>query len=455
MGGRLAVFPPNRLTARRPREREPAREGCPGATGLGLKGPPFQVPRMGASDLPDRRFWIPTEEEIRSAGTTDEYFRNTREILRATGRDVPVVMEVYTTGLPHRENWGILAGTYEVAKLLEGRAVDLWALPEGEVFVSDSSRALYEPLLRLQGRYGDFAEFETAILGFLASFSSITTQAARLRRAAGTKHLLSFGTRRVHPALAPVVERGCYLGGFDGVSNVLGAHLLGIPPSGTMPHSLIQIVGSSREAWQLFDERMPKETRRIALVDTFADEKTEAIEAWETLGRKLWGVRLDTPRSRRGDFRRLIEEVRWELDLRGGRAVRIFVSGRLDEEEILRLRDLVDGFGIGTAVAYPPMIDFSAKIVEVQGPGGLWTPRSKRGALGGRKTPFRRRTTEGFQDRVLPGDPRPPPGFQGLLKPLLRNGRWVSPPEPLGRLRERVRDRLRVLSRGLPHLDGA
>ena len=32
---------------------------------------------------------------------------------------------------------------------------------------------------------------------------------------------------------------------------------------------------------------------------------------------------------------------------------------------MVQLKDIVDGFGIGTAVAYPPSIDFGAKIVEV------------------------------------------------------------------------------------------
>src|SRR5437867_8571773 len=34
----------------------------------------------------------------------------------------------------------------------------------------------------------------------------------------GTKTILSFGIRRAHPALAPMIDRACYIGGLDAVS---------------------------------------------------------------------------------------------------------------------------------------------------------------------------------------------------------------------------------------------
>ena len=402
---------------------------------------------MALRDLADRRLWLATESEILDGATTDEYFRNTEEVLDRNHLDAPVAMEAYTTALPYVENWAVAAGIYEIAKLLEGRPVDLWAVDEGEVFLSDATHALYEPVLRIEGRYRDFARFETAILGFLSSFSSITTRAARFRLAAGHRLLFSFGTRRVHPALVPIVERGCYLAGFDGVSNVLGAKLLKVAPSGTMPHALVQVVGEPSAAWRLFDTTIPPRIPRIALVDTFADEKTEAIAAWETLGRRLWGVRLDTPASRRGDFAKIIEEVRWELNLRGARSVKIIASGRLDEAEVARLRGRVDGFGIGTAVAYPPVIDFSAKIVEVE-EGRERKFRAKRGGLAGRKQVYRSRGR--VRDVVAFADAPAPRGARPLLRRLLRRGAPERPFEAVGAIRERLRRRLEELARGPP-----
>jgi nicotinate phosphoribosyltransferase len=307
---------------------------------------------------------------------------------------------------------------------------------------------MYEPLMVIEGRYTDFVEYENPLLGLLTSSTSVSTRAAKFRMAAGSKLLLSFGTRRVHPALAPMVERACYIAGFDGVSNVLGAKLLKLEPSGTMPHALVQILGSQEKAWRLFDETISKSTPRVALVDTFWDEKTESIKAFEVLGSKLWGVRLDTPASRRGDFAKIAEEVRWELDIRGGKKVRIIASGRLDEEAISKLNPIVDGYGIGTAVAYPPVIDLSAKIVEVQ-EGSKREFRAKRGGLGGRKTVYR---SAGFSDSVALESTPKPNRSTPMLTPLLEGGKLVRDIESAEEVRAKVLGELEELKTTSPSI---
>ena len=82
------------------------------------------MPRL---DLNDRLFWLANEKEIRSAATTDSYFLLTKQVLRRNHIDSRVVMEVYARELPYTQNWGLLSGVYEVAKLLEGLPVNLWA----------------------------------------------------------------------------------------------------------------------------------------------------------------------------------------------------------------------------------------------------------------------------------------------------------------------------------------
>ena len=403
---------------------------------------------MPRTDLDDRLFWLATEKEIRTAATTDAYFLHTKKVLRRNNIDTRVVMEIFARDVPYPDNWGVLTGVYEAAKLLEGLPVDVWAFDEGSVFVADRNTAIYEPLLTIEGRYSDFAEYETPLLGLLSSSTSISTRAAKFRQAAGSKLLLSFGTRRVHPALAPLVERACYVAGFDGVSNVLGARLLGLEPSGTMPHALVQILGSQEKAWRLFDETVPRSTPRVALVDTFWDEKAESIKALEVLGSKLWGVRLDTPASRRGDFTKIAEEVRWELDIRGGKDVKIIASGRLDEEAMGKLNPIVDGYGVGTAVAYPPVIDLSAKIVEVE-IAAKREFRAKRGGLGGRKAVYR---AAGFRDTVaLEGSPRPR-GSNPMLRQVLKGGKLVGSFQDIQTLRARIRGDLDQLRGATPAL---
>ncbi len=403
---------------------------------------------MAKRDLRDRLFWLANEGEIKDAKTTDIYFLNTKEVLTKNHIDSEVVMEVFARELPENAMWGVLSGVYEVAKLLERLPLDVWAFDEGSIFLADGRGALYEPVMTISGRFRDFVEYENPILGLLSSSSSISTKASRFRVAAGDRQLISFGTRRVHPALAPLVERSCYMAGFDGVSNVLGGKLLGVEPSGTMPHALVQVIGDQERAWRLFDKTMPKGVRRTALVDTFWDEKTEAIKAFETLGKNLWGVRLDTPASRRGSFRQIIEEVRWELKIRGGEAVKIFVSGRMSEEDIVRLKDIVDGFGVGTAVAYPPSIDFSAKIVEVREKGKTYL-RAKRGGLGGRKDVYR---SKGFKDVVVLHGADAPKGSKPMLRQIIKKGELVADFQSVESIRERVAKELRELTRSEPLL---
>src|SRR5579862_5496274 len=188
-------------------------------------------------DLGDRLFWIPKEEEIKNGVTTDRYFEYAEQTLAYADLNPKVTMEFYTRSNPFADtNWAIVCGIYEVAKLLEGIPVDVEAMEEGEVFLTDSSKALYEPVLKIQGRYRDFARYENPVLGFLCQSSGICTKAARMSLLAEGKINISFGTRRAHPALAAMIERSCYIGGLDSVSNVLGARLLNATASGTMPH---------------------------------------------------------------------------------------------------------------------------------------------------------------------------------------------------------------------------
>src|SRR5256712_3023013 len=154
-----------------------------------------------------------------------------------------------------------------------------------------------------------------------------------------------------------MIDRSCYIGGFDEVSSIVGGKLLGKDPAGTMPHSLIIAMGDQVRAWKSFNKHMPKKVPRIALVDTYYDEKAESIMAAEALGKDLYGVRLDTPSSRRGNFAEIVREVGWGLDSRGYTHVKILVSGGLNDESGAQLSLAgVDGFVVGTSVRNAPGI---------------------------------------------------------------------------------------------------
>ncbi len=333
----------------------------------------------------DRDFYLATEEEIHAGKTTDVYFLRTLEILKKAGREKTVVdAEITTGGLPNGWPWGILAGVEEAVHLLKGKNVSLWSLPEGTLFAPRTPRGVPLPVMTLEGPYGDWALFETPFLGVICQTSGIATKAARLRKLANGKQIFSFGVRRMHPGIAPLIERSVFVGGLDAITTPLGSALLGLPAMGTMPHALVIVMGGSREAFHAVQKYLDKKIPRIALVDTYYDEKTETLLALEEIP-DLAGVRLDTPSSRRGNFPQIVREIRWELDVRGHKDVKIYVSGNIDEKTIPALLAAgADGFGIGTSLSNAPTIDFACDIVEIEG-----KPVAKRGKFGARKEPLR------------------------------------------------------------------
>ncbi|RZN56630.1 MAG: nicotinate phosphoribosyltransferase [Candidatus Methanomethylicota archaeon] len=332
-----------------------------------------------------RRFHIANDEEIKSGLTSDIYYIRTKEILEKKNMDKEVTAEITTGKLPRNWKWAVFCGLEELLYLYEGIPVDVYSIPEGTIFTSKDIEGIRIPLVEIIGKYTNFVSIETATLGFLCQASGVATAAARVRKAAKNKEVFAFGIRRMHPGISPMLDRAAYIGGFNGVSGILGAKIIGEKPVGTMPHPLILIFGDQVSAWKAFDEVIDPSVPRIVLVDTLWDEKYEAIMAAENLRDKLYGIRLDTPGSRKGDLLEIIKEVRWELDIRGYKHVKIYVSGGLDDEIVAELANgPVDGFGVGTYVSNAPTIDFSMDIVEVEG-----RPVAKRGKYSGRKKAWR------------------------------------------------------------------
>ncbi|OKY77868.1 MAG: Nicotinic acid phosphoribosyltransferase PncB [Candidatus Methanohalarchaeum thermophilum] len=347
-------------------------------------------------------FNIITEEKIKSGKATDIYFSRMKEILEAKNKNPQVVAEITAS------TRGILAGLNEAVELLRDKPINVYSMEEGTFFWPN------EPVMAIEGDYLDFCELETSLLGFLCHNSGVATKAARIKKAAGDTSVLSFGTRRQHPSLAGVIERSSYLGGMDGVSNEAGAESIDIKPSGTMPHALVLCFKKQEEAWRSYDEVLDKEIPRVMLCDTFSDEKEEVMRAARELGDSLDAVRIDTPGSRRGDLKEIVKEIKWELEKNGFEDVEIFVSGGLDEEEIIRLKEYVDGFGVGTSVSSADPIDFGMDLVEVNGES-----LAKRGKYSGKKQVYR---SKDFKDEILLRREPKPKEKKPLLKPLIKDG---------------------------------
>jgi nicotinate phosphoribosyltransferase len=383
-------------------------------------------------------FHVAPYEHIKEGRVTDVYFDRVIEALKASDIDPLVSMEVRASSLPRDWEWSVFAGLEEVLELVEGLPVMVRAMDEGQLFMAG------EPVLSVTGNYLDFGVFETAMLGLLCQASGIATNAARCKKAAEGRSVISFGARRMHPAIAPMIERNAFIGGCDGVAVVESAEQLGEDPSGTMSHTLILCAQDEKVAYELFDKAMGPEVPRIALVDTFQDEKFGALYAAEVLGDRLYAVRLDTPGSRRGDFLAIMREVRWELDIRGFGHVRMFISGDIDEEKILEYNSVADAYGVGTHISNSPVVNFAMDIVEIEG-----RPMAKRGKTSGLKQVWRcpedgsRSTILNSVDRL--SCRRCSQATEPLLKERYAGGRKLLPDPSPREIRSRVLEQLKDL----------
>lgn len=331
------------------------------------------------------KLFVPSDREIRNGYTMDIYFERTKKILEKKGLgDTKVWAEITGSALPQKWPWAVYCGLEEVIRLTEGLPITINSVPEGTIFQARNKTSVRIPLMNIYGSYTQFGIEETAILGMLCQPSGIATKAARVKIAAKGKTILAFGNRRMHPAISGVLDRSAFIGGCDGVSSRIGGDLVKKEPLGTTPHALMLMMGSNEAAFKAFDEIIEPDVPRIMLIDTFSDERTGAMDACRSV-KKLKGIRLDTPGSRRGNFKELIEEVRWEMDMNGFKDVSIVATGGLDEATISQLADTcVSTFGVGTSISNAPTLDLSMDLVEKDG-----KPISKRGKFGGRKYAYR------------------------------------------------------------------
>ncbi len=312
-------------------------------------------------------------EAILSGETADVYLTRTIDILRKEALNPVATMEVFANQA------GILCGIEEVkallARVLPEDDREVWTLAEGETMDAK------EVALRITAPYQSYGLYETAIDGMLGPCSGWATAAKECVEAAKGIPIISFGARHVHPSVAGVMEYSAIVGGCVSCASIAGAKLAGTEPAGSMPHTMILIMGDTVKATLAFDKYMPAKVPRISLVDTFKDEVEESLRVAQALGDKLDSVRLDTPRERGWVTPELIKELRVRLDLAGSNKVDILVSGGVNLERIAYLVDNgapVDAFGVGSYISGAKPIDFTADLHEVEG-----KPIAKRGRIPG------------------------------------------------------------------------
>jgi nicotinate phosphoribosyltransferase len=234
---------------------------------------------------------------------------------------------------------------------------DLFAVPEGTPLFAG------EPLLTIRAPIIEAQIPETYLLSAITFQTLIATKAARCAAAAEGRDVIEFGTRRAHTPEAGVLgARAAFIGGCSATSNTLAGYRFGIPVSGTSAHSWVMSFPSELEAFRKLQSVLGEST--VRLLDTY--DPIEGARHAASLGRPLWGVRLDS-----GDFIAQSRQVRAILDQAGLHDARIMASGDLDEYKI---RDLLqagaplDAFGVGTQLATSadaPSMGAIYKLVEL------------------------------------------------------------------------------------------
>ena len=249
---------------------------------------------------------------------------------------------------------------------------DIYAVKEGTVIFPK------EPIMIVRSNTIEAQFIETYVLSVLNHSSLIATKANRIVRASENHAISEFGARRAHgPLSATVGARAAFIGGVVSTSNVLTDYLYGVPSSGTMAHSWIQMFDTEYLAFETYCKVYPDNV--VLLVDTYNILKSgvpNAIKAFDTilkpLGKRPKGIRLDS-----GDIAYYSRKAREMLDKAGYPDCKIIASNSLDEYII---RDLffqeakVDSFGVGERLITSknsPVFDGVYKLVAVEKNGEI------------------------------------------------------------------------------------
>lgn len=326
---------------------------------------------------------------------------------RRPGRTIVVGVDKALTMLRHAT--GYFAGDDFINT---SGALEVWAVHDGCTVESDGDPLNVQPVLRVRGRYSDFAILETPTLGILTRASRVATNVYETVVAARGKPVLFFPARfDVHEVQAAdgyaysiAVQRYNHdyartLGPF--VSTDAQGDWWGGYGGGTVAHAAIAcFLGDTAEAMLAFARVLPVNIPRIALVDFNNDcvadsllvcqamfEKYRALvdagELDEAERYKFYGVRMDTGGTLRdrsvlpmgdplldlGVNPRLVFNVRQALDAAWERwvlpmawrerarqycqAVKLVVSGGFSPEKIRKFEKLavpVDIYAVGSAL---------------------------------------------------------------------------------------------------------
>ena len=289
-------------------------------------------------------------------------------------KDKVVYFDVFFRKVPEKGGFAIMAGLEQVIEYIEGLSFDeediaylrsMNCLSEefleylanfkftGDIYSFEEGTPIFpnEPILTVKAPVIEAQLIETMILLTLNHQSLIATKANRIVRAANGKGVMEFGARRSQGYDGAIYgARAAYIGGVIATATTLAGEVFGIPVSGTMAHSWVQLFEDEYTAFKTYAESYPDSS--TFLVDTYSVLESGvpnaikvAKEVLEPLGCRLKGIRLDS-----GDMAYLSRKARKMLDEAGLTDCKIIASNSLDEYTITSLFNQgakIDLFGVG------------------------------------------------------------------------------------------------------------
>ncbi len=357
-----------------------------------------------------------------------QIFNRRSPIALVAGVDNALVMLRHATGYIKNEQF------IETWNHLEVEAVEDGSLTHFEGDTED-----VEPVIKIRGRYRDFALLETPILGILTRASRIATNVYNTLKAARGKPVLFFPARFDLPEVQPIDGYAYWLA-VQRYNQDAGKQVSPLVSTdaqakwwhgrggGTVPHALIAcFMADTAAAMVAFANYTPIEVPRVALVDFNNDcvgdslktlqaywpHYQVALAAGDSEAQKRWtlnGVRLDTssnmhdvsvsPTSEGGVSPVLVRTIRAALDRAWEswnvppqwvdaarnycRSVQIVVSGGFNVDRIERFEQEgvpVDVYGVGSTFlrnSGDVNTDFTMDVVRVK-VRDTWVDMSKVG----------------------------------------------------------------------------
>ncbi|KGF09727.1 nicotinate phosphoribosyltransferase [Clostridiales bacterium S5-A14a] len=251
---------------------------------------------------------------------------------------------------------------------------DVWAIEEGTPIFP------HEPILTVRGPVIQSQFVESMILLIINHQSLIATKASRIVRSAAGRPVMEFGTRRAHGSAAAIFgARATYIAGCAATACTIADREYGIPATGTMAHSWVQMFPTEYDAFKAYAEVYPDNC--VLLVDTYNVLKSgvpAAIKVFKEMKPKSMGIRIDS-----GDITYLTKKARKMLDDAGLSECKIVISNSLDEyiiRDVLLEGAQIDSFGVGErmiAAKSEPLFGGVYKLVALEDKNGNIIPKIK------------------------------------------------------------------------------